>query len=314
VKRLALILSAAVVVCGAARGAEPQGFSVPLACGRAILQPAPTAERIFLRCDQGWRVVETPSGRVVRAFAVGEVREGGVLVETAFSPLGDLLAVALRDGTVLLWDIDKPGPPRRWKAPRAPSTLLFTPDGRGLFVDEVLLDLGPTLSPRTRLATDFDTISGVAFSPDGKRAAVPAADTKVRLYETAGWRPVAEFGELRIEPFTALFVDGGHRLLVGAADGRVYVLDGRTLQRQAEVAGPPGYTVRQLNSAGPTRVAVLYASDDGRGGPKVALLDLKTLTTTPQPEAAKADAAATRSGRLWLYRMEGGTLHATPLP
>jgi WD40 repeat protein len=314
VKRLGLILAAALVAAGAAQAAEPQGFSFPLTCGRARLMPAATAERIVFFCDQGARVIETPSGRIVRAFAPGEVREGGVLKSSAFSPLGDLLAIALQDGTVLLWDIDKPGPPRRWKAPHYPTTLLFTPAGRGLFVDEVLLDLGPALAPRTRLATDFDTISDVAVSPDGKRAAVAAADTKVRLYETAGWRPVAEFGELRVEPFTALFVNGGRRLLVGAADGRVYVLDGKTLQRQAEVAGPPGYNVRQLNSAGAARVAVLYMSDDGRGRPKVALLDLKTLTATPQPDAAKADAGATRGGRLWLYRMDGETLHGAPLP
>ena len=312
-RRAALILAAAILAAGAARAAEPQGYAFPLTCKRAVLQPAATAERKFLRCDQGGRVVETPSGRIVRAFAVGEVRAGGFLVNTAFSPQGDLLAVGLLDGTVLVWDVDKPGPPRRWKASH-PGGLLFTPDGRGLFVDEVLLDLGPTMAPRTRLATDFDTINDVAISPDGKRAAVPAADTKVRLYETAGWRQVAEFGELRVEPFTALFVEGGRRLLVGAADGRIYVLDGKTLQRQAEVAGPAGYNVRELDLAGAARVAVLYVSDDGRGAPKVALLDLKTLTTTPQPEAVKADAAATRGGRLWLYRMEGETLHATPLP
>jgi hypothetical protein len=316
---LAIITGAwlATLLAAAPAPAAPQPpppISIPLGCKARIVEPAASAERMFVICGSSARVIETPSGRVIRAYAAGELSGGGKPNTSAISPRGDRLAIGLWDGGVLVWDVDRPGPPLRWKAPTYANTMLFTPDGRGLFVDGVLLDIGAALAPRTRLATDFDTISDVAVSPDGKRAAVPAADTKVRLYETAGWTPVAEYKELRIEPFAALFVDGGRRVLVGVADGRVLALDGRTLQRQGDAAGPAGYYVAALAPAGPGRVAVRYRAGDGRAPPKAAVLDLKTLAVTPQAEAAKADAMALRGGRLWLYRIDGDTLKAEPLP
>jgi hypothetical protein len=59
---------------------------------------------------------------------------------------------------------------------------------------------------------------------------------------------------------------------------------------------------------------VHYHADDGRGPARAATLDLKTLAAIAAPQAAAADAVALRGGRLWLYRIDGTTLHAEPAP
>ncbi len=308
----ALAAGLAAVIVAWTRLASAAAYQAPLPCQADYLEPAAASERMLVVChDRSIAVIDLKGGKLVRKFSAADFgfAGGAHRSNSAISPDGGQVALAFRNGWVGVWSLAKAGPPRIWKAGFYPNTLVFTPDGRGLFADEVLLDLAGPLRVRAHLVTDFDTIKNVAISPDGSLAAVPGADTKVRLYDTATWKPRAEFDGLAIEPFVALFIDGG-RLAIGSADGRVRILSVPDLRPTGEVAGPPGYFVNWIARLSVNALAVHYHPNDGRGDPKAALVDLRTLTSTPWPSAAKVTAAAERDGKLWFYRIDGRTLKA----
>lgn len=117
----------------------------------------------------------------------------------AFSPDGAILALAIWDERVALWDLADPAHPAQLGSlpvPDVASAMAFSPDGRGLVTAGATVtvwDVTEPTAPRAR-ATMFRGVrktTGVAFSRDGRMLAVGGADPDVLLWDVADlWHPV----------------------------------------------------------------------------------------------------------------------------
>jgi WD40 repeat protein/transcriptional regulator with XRE-family HTH domain len=149
--------------------------------------------------------VGTSSGAVQR-FSIEEgtvARAGrtlaeatGDIVSVAFAPDGRTLAAASKDRRVHLWTLSGPGG------------------------DPVPADPADPATGHRTLEAAQSWVNAVAFSPDGAMLAAGGSDSRLRLYDTAGWAPLAELGSPG--PVTAAaFAADGAALLTTAADGIV---------------------------------------------------------------------------------------------
>jgi WD40 repeat protein len=104
----------------------------------------------------------------------------------AFSPKGDKMAAAGRNGEIRVWNVD-----------------------------------GSTYKD---LDTDHRRIRALAFSPDGKWLAAAGASTKIRLFDTANGNAVRTLDTRPAKVYTLVFLDN-HRLATGGTDNRVTIWD-----------------------------------------------------------------------------------------
>ncbi|WP_055419486.1 hypothetical protein [Streptomyces pactum] len=158
-----------------------------------------------------WDVAFAPDGRTLattgadRGVRVWHLPENVLtdftnpLTSVAYGPNGRLLAAASTDDALVrLWDVRRPGHPRR--LPR---------------------DLTGHEAP----------VLAVAFAPDGRTVAAGAEDGTVRLWDVSEPSRPAPAGTLRdAHPggvLTVAFAPDGHTLATGGADGRVRLWDAR---------------------------------------------------------------------------------------
>ncbi|MEU5690826.1 trypsin-like peptidase domain-containing protein [Actinosynnema sp. NPDC020468] len=110
----------------------------------------------------------------------------GRIADVAFSPDGRTLAVALRDGWVVVYDVELGGVVRTWRAHSA-------------------------------------AVNSLAYSPDGTRLATASSDCTARVWETSGWNEVRELtGHARRVRSVAYSPDGNW--LATASDDNTAVL------------------------------------------------------------------------------------------
>jgi hypothetical protein len=192
-----------------------------------------------------------------------------------------------------------------------PNNLRFSPDSRTLWVDHRRLELAPALRQTGAIPTAFGTVIDVAFAADAQSLVAIAGDTSVNLYSQPGLKPLASYRDLAVEPFAAAYSSDGRRLVVGTADGRMLILDPRTLALGRAVAGVPEASVQNLWPAGNDLMLVSYRPWVG-GATGYGALDLKARTFRRISTQAQVASVSARKGQIWFYGVDGSDLKAWP--
>ncbi|EDY46832.2 WD-repeat protein [Streptomyces sp. SPB074] len=177
-------------------------------------------------------------------WSIGEplrVTNMAVVSALAFSPMNDLLAVAMAAGPIRLWNPRQRRMIRALRPGAQSDVMAFSPDGRTLAATEQrgtlirLWDVESGKSTAQPLVGHSVFVRGIVFSADGSLLATRSDDRTVRVRDT---REGAMVALLRTEPrafVTAFaFACGGHHLLTALADGRIVGWDARTGARQGE--------------------------------------------------------------------------------
>jgi WD40 repeat protein len=185
-----------------------------------------------------------------------KAREPGVSPILALSADGGLLAVGGANAPTRLWDVaagkegrrldDGTGQPNAG-APGAPASpfpvtqfrnlvhLAFAPDGRTLaasWSSDVGVWEVATGRERLRVARPFASAARIAFSPDGRLAAVGTVGGAVQILDAAdGWE-LAELAGCAGGVTCLAFAPDGKTLATGGADGAVLIWEGKDWARK----------------------------------------------------------------------------------
>jgi WD40 repeat protein len=246
----------------------------------------------------------------------------------AFSPDGERVVTASRDGRGGLWDA-RTGENIAWLphddrvswaefSPSGDLVATASRDGTARIWD------GATGEPRSRLTAHTDGVSRVAFSPDGRRVVTAGEDATARIWNPSTGEQLAVLRGHREWVTSAVYTDDGRRIVTGSDDETVRVWDATSGRLETVMPAPSGpvsavavdpsgaqvaigggrnvdagfAVVRDLRSGDPIQrlaipggvpVAAAY-SDDGR---RLAVGSLDGIVTVWNPATGKRLAALT---------------------
>ena len=195
----------------------------------------------------------------------------GVETDAAFSPDGNLLAVAGQDGSVRIWDVAKGD--RLFYFPAHTNPVLavaWSPDG--LFLADASADrtvhvLSATEPLGGRLVASLvghaAAVRAIAWRPDGRSLLSGGADDTARLWDAQFDQELRPIGAHRGAVVGASFDSTGHRIVSAGADGtaRIWSVRGRRLLH----ALPHRRAVEDAEFSPDGRL-VVTASRDGTAG------------------------------------------------
>jgi WD40 repeat protein/tetratricopeptide (TPR) repeat protein len=264
------------------------------AAGVYALAFDPTSRRLAAGDDGGTVLLfDVDSGRIVRRENVGYSQVRSVV----FQGEGRQLLVALREGSVVLFDLEQAGPPRRIALPEGCYRLVV--DNRtnraiiGDFRGAVIALALPDLTVVRRLAKGHDqAIESLALSPDGRLLATGGRDRRVVLRDALTFEPWLTFPAWTGVVKDLAFDASGRWLAFAGADSDVALWDlGRVHDELAAVgltwdqAAPGARSATDLAVVGERprpEVAVIRPGNIGSAGIEQARGLLKTGVTAFQ--------------------------------
>jgi WD40 repeat protein len=224
-----------------------------------------------------WKISGTRAVRIAQPLS----GPAGNVYSIAFSPDSATLAAASTDGTIRLWHVADParatpdGAPL--VTPRAgadPNSVAFSPDGRTLAAgttagtvwlwhipDAVSLAAGaaPVSLPGMPLTGPAASVSGVAFSRDGRELAASSKDFKVWLWRIEADRAIPDGTLTGAVNWvnTVAFSPDGRSLAAGTSAADVLVWNLATRALSATLPHPQPVT--SVTWDGPGRIAAAGA-------------------------------------------------------
>jgi WD40 repeat protein len=219
-----------------------------------------------------WTVSGTKATRLARPLS----GLAGTVYSIAFSPDSGTLAAASTDGTVRLWDVANPADATPDGAPLVtggartyPNSVAFSPDGQTLAAGTSagmvwLWHLpgaaaraaggapaggtsaggAPAALPGMPLTGPAESVSGVAFSPDGSELAASSKDEKVWLWRVKPGRAVPDGTLTGAVNWvnTVAFSPDGRSLAAGTSGAKVLVWSLATRRLTAKLPHPQPVT------------------------------------------------------------------------
>ncbi|HEY0932994.1 MAG TPA: helix-turn-helix domain-containing protein, partial [Trebonia sp.] len=209
-----------------------------------------------------WKISGARAVRLARPLS-GPAKS---VYSVAFSPDSATLAAASTDGTVRLWHVADPARAAADGAPLVtpgtgtyPNSVAFSPDGEtlaaGTSAGKVWLwhlpgagalaaGAAPAALPGMPLAGPAESVSGVAFSPDGSELAASSKDFKVWLWQVEAGRMVADGTLTGAGNWvnTLAFSPDGRSLAAGTSAANVMVWSLATRRVTARMPHPPPVT------------------------------------------------------------------------
>jgi WD40 repeat protein len=279
-----------------------------LKSGRRVvdLRPAGIEQAVF--SDESDRLLTFGSGADCGEPTVWDTRDGkkisvlrectGKIEHARFSPKSGLLAAAMADGQVTLWDASDGS---RWSSLKGHAQADF-------WLEPIPLSAGVADFQKTGgkiLQHKNLGVNDLAFSPDGRRLATAGNDRIADL-----WR--LDFTDSPIEPLAGhsqevkLVVfsadSGGEWLLTAGRDGRALLWDGHDGRLLDRIEG----TGADLRSAmiAPDRQRLLTLTDGGAAHIAIPYRDL-SLRTFPSVKGPHAAAVFFPNGR-WVATTTAG--------
>jgi len=181
---------------------------------------APIASGTFAGAIYLW---DAASGSVVGSLS----GHGGAVTALAFSPSGNHLASAGRDGKVRIWDTTTLEAVHTLEL-ATPLSLCYSPDGERLAIgcSDNRVHIMDTNTCQIGLVAGQETASGataVAFSPDGSLIAFGSSDESVWLVDPSSGRVVRRFTGHRGLVTSVAFTRDGRFILSTGFDGTIRV-------------------------------------------------------------------------------------------
>jgi WD40 repeat protein len=179
------------------------------------------------------------NARSGRQFGPRLVDKPGVTIAAAFSPDGNLLAVAEQDGGVRIWDVARGDRLFYFPAHNGPVlAVAWSPDG--LFLADAsedrtvhVLSANGTLGGRVvgNLVGHGSAVRAVAWSPNGRLLLSGSNDHTARVWDTQFDQELLPLGAHRGAAVDASFDPAGRRIVSAGTDGtaRIWSVRGRRL-------------------------------------------------------------------------------------
>ena len=199
----------------------------------------------------------------------------GPVWSIAISPDGSLLAMALDDGTIKLWDMADGKVRETLNGHRAPVwKVRFSPDGKTLATasDDMTVRLWDLADHKDPIEIKYDrAIRSLAFSPDGKTLATGSRDGMVRLIDIDTGKERLTFRAHNGILMSLVFSLDGKTLVTGGGDKLVKLWDADTGHERVTLSGHTGavYAValtpdgRTVASGGWDHTVRLWDADSG---------------------------------------------------